>query len=405
MKKIRLKLYFWTQNVKCMISFDNTEVAFASKSNKDLSWAYWLFRIMNSNFMVQLGKVLLNVSMFLRLPVKGLIKSTIFKQFCGGEDLEECTKRINELAAYDVHTILDYSVEGKESEADFERSLKHILSTVENADEHDHIPFAVFKVTGMGKFGLLQKVNEKKALNTDEQAAYDRMVQRVDTICKRGYEAKVPILIDAEESWIQDSIDGLVEQMMERYNKTQCIVYNTLQMYRHDRLEFLKKSIEKAKQGQYLYGVKLVRGAYMEKERERAAKMGYQDPIQPDKPATDRDFDLAVAYCIDHLERVSLCCGSHNEQSSARLAELMTEKGIDKSDFRVYFAQLLGMSDHISFNLSKQGYNVAKYVPFGPVYEVLPYLIRRTEENSSISGQTSRELTLIQEEKKRRARA
>ncbi len=388
-----------------MISFENTEIAFKSKSNRDLRWAYLLFSIMNSNGIVMVGKYLLNIAMFLRLPVRFMIKGTIFKQFCGGESMEESNEKTEELAQYKVKTILDYSVEGKERENDFDNAAKMILSTVENASSHKDIPFAVFKMTGMGRFALLQKINEKKELSDEEEQEYQRVIDRVTMICKKGFELNVPILIDAEESWIQDAIDNIVDQMMEKFNKQRAIVYNTVQLYRHDRLQYLIDSIQKARQKELKYGIKLVRGAYMEKERERAEKKNYPSPINATKADTDRDFDGAVKVCVENIDVVSTCCGSHNERSSRLLTELMEEKGISKDDERIFFAQLLGMSDHISFNLSHAGYNVAKYVPFGPVYDVTPYLIRRTEENTSISGQSSRELTLIKEEIQRRKKS
>lgn len=306
------------------------------------------------------------------------------------------------LAKYNVKTILDYSVEGKESEKEFDASCKLISATVENAAKHTYIPFAVFKMTGMARFALLQKVNSGKSLNAKEEEEYERIVERVDAICKKGHELNIPILIDAEESWIQESIDRIVESMMEKYNKEKAIVFNTVQLYRHDRLAFLKKSIDDAKNKGLKYGIKLVRGAYMEKERDRAENMNYPSPINKTKADTDRDFDEAIKVCLDNIDIVSVCCGSHNEKSSQYLVDLMKEKNIDKGDERVYFAQLLGMSDHISFNLSHEGYNVAKYVPFGPVYDVTPYLIRRTEENTSVAGQASRELSLIKKEIQRR---
>jgi len=334
-----------------------------------------------------------------------MIKTTIFKQFCGGESMEESNFKTEELSKYNVKTILDYSVEGKENEKEFDKSCNLILKTVDNASTHRDIPYAVFKMTGMARFALLQKVNEDKKLDTDEEAEYERIVDRVESICKKGFELDVPILIDAEESWIQDAIDRIVEQMMSRFNKQKAVVFNTVQLYRHDRLKYMIDSIQTARENGLKYGIKLVRGAYMEKERERAQKKGYRSPINESKEDTDRDFDGAIKACIENLDIVSVCCGSHNEESSSYLARLMEENNLSRNDGRIFFAQLLGMSDHISFNLSNEGYNVAKYVPFGPVYDVMPYLIRRTEENTSIAGQSSRELLLIKKERKRRARS
>ena len=319
--------------------------------------------------------------------------------------MAESERVIKSLAEYNVKTILDYSVEGKESEKEFDKAYEMILKTVDNAAKHADIPYAVFKPTGMGRNDLMQKVNEKRELNEKEKSEYKRFIGRIDGICKRGFELGVPVLIDAEESWIQDTIDQAVHQMMLKYNKEKCIVFNTAQLYRHDRLNFLKESFEWARKNNIKYGIKLVRGAYLEKERERARKMNYTDPINPDKASTDRDFDGSIKLCIDNIDVVEVCCGSHNEASNHYLEKLLEEKGLAKNDPRIFFAQLLGMSDHISFNLSHQGYNVAKYVPFGPVYDVTPYLIRRTEENSSIAGQSSRELVLIKKERERRKSA
>lgn len=354
---------------------------------------------------VGMGKHLLTFARFLHLPVKFLIKSTIFHQFCGGETMEESNETSELLSKYNVKTILDYSVEGKESEKEFDASSRIISQTVENASKHHFIPFAVFKMTGMARFALLQKVNDGKELSENEKLEYERVLDRVNAICKKGFELDIPILIDAEESWIQNTIDNIVELMMEKYNKQKAIVFNTVQLYRHDRLEYLKTSVEKARSIGLKYGIKLVRGAYMEKERERALKMNYPSPINKTKEDTDRDFNAAIKHCIDNIDVISVCCGSHNEESCKYLVELMGQHNLEKNDKRIYFAQLLGMSDHISFNLSHEGYNVAKYVPFGPVYDVTPYLIRRTEENTSVAGQVSRELLLIQKERQRRKSA
>jgi proline dehydrogenase len=385
-----------------MISFENTEIAFKSKSNRDLNRAHLLFSIMNKRLIVQVGKLLFQIAAFLHLPVKFIIKGTIFKHFCGGETMAESESVIDSLSSFNVKTILDYSVEGKENEKDLDLSYELILATVENAAVHKDIPYAVFKPTGMARFALLQKVNDKLELNADEKEEFQRVVNRIDGICKKGLELNVPILIDAEESWIQDTIDNICHDMIEKYNGDKCIVFNTAQLYRHDRLEFLRTSFEWARSKGIKYGIKLVRGAYLEKERERAIKNNYTDPTNPDKEATDRDFNASIKLCIDNIDIVEVCCGTHNEESNQYLVSQMEEKGLSKDDNRIYTAQLVGMSDHISFNMSEVGYNVAKYVPFGPVFEVTPYLIRRTEENSSIAGQSSRELVLINKERERR---
>ncbi|MGB0915125.1 MAG: proline dehydrogenase family protein [Crocinitomicaceae bacterium] len=386
-----------------MISFENTEVAFKGKSTKDLKRAYWLFKIVANPKAVAFGKWATNFAIKTHLPIKGMIKATIFKQFCGGESIIESLKTSNQLAEYGVMTILDYSIEGKTEEEDFDRTVQEIIDTISQGKKNENIPFAVFKVTGICLFETLEKVNGGiENLDDNTQAKYNKLVERVDQICKAAYEADVPVFIDAEETWIQDSIDRLAKQMSLKYNKKRAIVFNTVQLYRHDRLAFLKSEIVHAKAEGYFLGVKLVRGAYMEKERERAEKMGYPSPIQPNKEASDRDYDLAVETVLENLDNTAACVGTHNEESSAKLAQLMVEKGIDKNDKRLYFAQLLGMSDHISYNLAHHDYNVAKYVPYGPIKEVLPYLLRRADENTSVAGQTTRELSLIIKERNRR---
>lgn len=384
------------------LSFENTEIAFQHKDKQALRKAYILFKILSSPFLVNVGKQLLRLALFLRLPIKWIVKPTIFKQFCGGETIAECANTTHILDAQNVGTILDYSVEGKEEEEDFEATCHEILKTIETAHNNQHIPFCVFKVTGIASNKLLEKVNAGHALTEQEQEEYNRVERRVNAICALAASTGTPVFIDAEESWIQDAIDQVAEKMMMRYNQEVCIVYNTAQLYRHDRLEFIKKSVAQAKEHNYYYGIKLVRGAYMEKERDRAEERNYPTPIQPNKASTDRDFDLAMQFCMENLDIVSLCAGTHNEQSSMLLAELIEESAVARDDKRVYFAQLFGMSDHISFNLSDAGYNVAKYVPYGPIREVMPYLIRRAEENTSVKGQTGRELSLIMRELKRR---
>lgn len=385
-----------------MIDFNNTEVAFAGKSDKDLKRAYWLFRLVGHPALVKTGRFFTVISFKLRLPVKGLVKKTIFRHFCGGENIEESKTKIAELGKYHIGTILDYSVEGQDNEKSLDATCAEIIKTAVVANQNERVPFCVFKVTGVARFEILEKVSAKKELSDEEKQEYLRVVNRVDSICKKAYESSTPVFIDAEETWIQDAIDGLAEAMMAKYNREKSIVYNTIQIYRHDRLAYLKDAHQRALNGGYKTGIKLVRGAYMEKERLRAREMNYTDPIQPDKAATDRDYDLALAYCVEHVHVISLCAGSHNEKSAQTLVQLMLDNGLDKNDKRIYFAQLLGMSDHISYNLSKAGYNVAKYVPYGPVKEVLPYLIRRAEENTSVKGQTGRELSLIMQEIKRR---
>jgi len=385
---------------KIMVSFDNTQIAFISKSNSDLKKSYFLFKLISNPLLVKYGGGLAPLG--LKLGFKGLIKNTIFKQFVGGEDIEDCNNTIAQLGKYNIGTILDYSVEGKESEIDFDACCKETIETIHRAKGDKHIPFCVFKVTGLARFDLLEKVSAKQVLSNEEVLEYERVKQRVNKICKEAHDNSKPIFIDAEESWIQLAIDDLANENMLRYNKNSAIVYNTFQLYRKDRLAYLQRSLEMGKAGGYHVGAKLVRGAYMEKERKRAIEKGYPSPIQDSKENTDKDYNLALEFCVDNIDRMGLCAGTHNEKSSLVLVDLMQKKNIAANDKRIYFSQLLGMSDHISYNLAQSNYNVAKYVPYGPVKEVLPYLIRRAQENTSVKGQTGRELSLIIKEKERR---
>lgn len=386
-----------------MISFENTEIAFKSKTNAELKRAYWLFKIIGSPTMVKAGKWSTNTALKLKLPIKGIIKKTIFSQFCGGETIEECTATINLLGSYNVGTILDYSIEGKTREEDFDSTVEEIIATIHAAKNDKNIPFAVFKVTGISRFELLEKANDLETNLSDlEKMELGLIISRVDKICLAAYENSVPVFIDAEETWIQDIIDRITLSMMKKYNKKKAIVFNTIQMYRHDRYKFLESEIIKSRDGAFHYGVKLVRGAYMEKERDRAAQKGYFSPIQPDKATCDTDFNRTLELILLNIDVMALCAGSHNEHSAQVLVDLIDKFGIAKNDKRIYFAQLLGMSDHISYNLSELGYNVAKYVPYGPIQEVMPYLLRRADENTSVAGQTSRELSLIMKERQRR---
>jgi proline dehydrogenase len=385
-----------------MISFDNTEKAFVAKNDADLIRSYRLFKIIGNPTFVKLGGLFTPLALNLRLPIKGIIKNTIYKQFVGGETIAECNESIKELAKYNIGTILDYSVEGKESEADFDACTEETIETINRAKEDSSVPFCVFKVTGLARFALLEKVSAKQPLSDAERDEWIRVKRRVGAICKQAYLYNKPLFIDAEESWIQPAIDDLATENKEKYNTEKAIIYNTYQLYRHDRFVYLEQCIKEAKEKNYHIGAKLVRGAYMEKERKRAKDMGYTSPIQPDKKGSDDDYNQALELCIKNISNVSICAGTHNEQSSMLLVDLMHKNNIQPNDKRVYFAQLLGMSDHISYNLSMSGYNVAKYVPYGPVKEVLPYLLRRAQENTSVKGQTGRELSLIIKEKKRR---
>lgn len=383
------------------MDFNNTEIAFFGKSGADLKRSYWLFKIIGWNWLIKLGPVLLKIFMPLWFPIP-IIKATIFKQFCGGESIEECETTITALNSQNVKTILDYSVEGKEEESVFDANVQEALTAIKKAESNSNIPFSVFKPTGFGRFDLLQKVNNNQPLTQNEEAEYDRVKSRIDKMCVAGFEANVPIFIDAEETWIQNPVDEIALEMMRKYNKEKAIVYNTAQMYRWDRVVYLNELKTIADNEGFFIGMKLVRGAYIEQERDRARKMGYEDPMQKTQEDTDRDYNLAVKFCIENIDKISLCCASHNEKSNLLLVDLMKEHKIDINDNRVYFAQLLGMSDHISNNMGKGGYNVAKYVPYGPVKDVTPYLIRRAEENTSIAGQTGRELSLILSEQQRR---
>ncbi|MEN7549003.1 proline dehydrogenase family protein [Rapidithrix thailandica] len=389
-------------NKVSIFSFEDTRVAFEAKTNKELKQAYFLFSNLNNTFLVALGTLLLRWILKLHLPLKNLIENTLFQQFCGGESIRECESTVRHLANYHIRTILDYSVEGEKSKKGFDQTEKELLQTIQKAATNPSIPFSVFKVSGIGPVHVLEKLQQGHALTAKEQEAYKLFKMRFENLCQTAAACKVRILIDAEDSWYQQPVDELAFEMMEKYNKDAAIVYNTYQMYLRNKLEQLKSDCERAKEKGYRFGVKLVRGAYMEKERARANKLNYPDPIQPDKQQSDEAFNAALKYCVGHKETISLCAGTHNEDSSYYLAKLMNQYSIHPSSPEVYFAQLYGMGDHISYNLAKAGYNVVKYVPFGPVKKVIPYLIRRVQENTSVAGQSSRELLLIKKELHRR---
>ncbi|WP_298519117.1 proline dehydrogenase family protein [uncultured Kordia sp.] len=382
--------------------FNNTENAFALKTDSQLDRAYFLFKLISNQPLVRIGTAVTNFAIKARLPVESLIRATVFDHFCGGTTEEECLPVVDNMFEKGVCSVLDYSVEGKEEEEQFDATLEKILKILNFVKEKQAIPFAVFKPTGFGRIDLYEKVGNEETLTNEEQEEWKRVVNRFDTICKKAYEMDVALLIDGEESWMQDAADAVVADMMRKYNKEKAIVYNTLQMYRWDRMEYLKQLHMDAKAQGFHIGMKLVRGAYMEKENKKAEEKGYKSPICISKEATDENFDTAVAYMLDNLDCMAVFAGTHNEESSYKVAEIMKEKGITNNDPRVWFGQLYGMSDHISFNLAKVGYNVAKYLPFGPVRDVMPYLIRRAEENTSVAGQTSRELSLLKQERKRR---
>lgn len=389
-------------NTKPSVSFENTEVAFAHKSDASLRKMYGLFTLMHYPFWLHTAISLANWGLKWKLPIKGLVKFTVFEQFCGGEDIPACRPKIEELASYGVGTILDYSVEGKIEIASYDRTKEEILKTIREANKMDHLPFAVFKVSGIANIHVLTKVQAGQALNQEEQDALGRAERRIKDLFAEAHQFQVRIMVDGEESWFQDVIDGWVKDAMREYNQETAIVYNTFQLYRHDMLRNLKDAHHDAVANGYFLGAKLVRGAYMEKERDRASEKGYPSPIQPNKEATDRDFNQALQFCINNKQRVFLVSGSHNELSNHMLTELVDLHSMNRNDDRVYSAQLYGMSDAVSFNLAKAGFNVAKYLPYGPVAEVLPYLSRRVEENSGIAGQSSREYLQIKKEIARR---
>ena len=382
--------------------FENTEIAFQLKSDSELERAYFLFKMISHQPLVRIGTAATNFALKAHLPVEGLIRSTVFDHFCGGVNEKDCLSVVENMYNKGVSSVLDFSVEGKEDEKEFDAAMEKTCELVEFAHTQDSMPIAVFKPTGFGRLRLFEKKGNGLTLTAQEEDEWNRVVVRFDKVCKLGKEKDVEILIDAEESWMQDAADDLVEEMMLRYNKDVPIVYNTLQLYRWDRLEYLKEIHKRAQDKGFKLGFKIVRGAYMEKERDRAEEKGYVSPICENKAATDDNFNETLKYILQHLDDISLFIGTHNEESSYLAMELMEQYGISKSDNRVWFGQLYGMSDHISFNLANQGYNVAKYVPFGPVKDVMPYLIRRAEENTSVAGQTNRELNLLKTEKKRR---
>jgi proline dehydrogenase len=384
------------------LDLQDTATAFAGKSDSQLKEKYRLFKMLNSPVLNSLGTAATKFALSLGLPVEGLIKSTIFEQFCGGETIEECEGTIAELARSHVGTILDYSVEGKFTEQDFDNTRDEIIKTIERAKGDPNIPFAVFKVTGVAPLGTLERLSKKKKLDAKSQAKCERIYKRVGEICEYAYSVGQPVFIDAEESWIQDAIDRLALEMMERFNRERAIVFNTLQMYRTDRLQYLKDTRRRAKEDGYIFAVKLVRGAYMEKEREHAKENGYPSPIQASKAETDADYDAAIDYCLRHCKDIAFVAATHNEKSTGELAIGMHDLGISPNHPNIFFSQLYGMGDNISYVLAKDGYNVSKYVPYGPVADAIPYLIRRANENSSAAGQVSRELEMIGREIKRR---
>ncbi|RYY39953.1 MAG: proline dehydrogenase [Chitinophagaceae bacterium] len=405
--------------MKPTLSFDNTTIAFASKSNEELKQAHWLFGLMGKPWIVQLGTRLAPWSIKAGLPVKGIIRKTIFRQFVGGETLEQTAPVVARLAKSNVQVILDYGVEGKEGEEAFETGCQEFIRVIEYAATQPNIPYMSVKVTGFARFALLEKIDDlmertpapslvKKyeaalqQLPAQEQEEWRRVSERMLRICEAAARAEVAVLVDAEETWIQDPVDALTMVMMDRYNKGRVVLFNTIQLYRHDRLAFLKDSYEAARQRDFILGAKLVRGAYMEKERKRAQERGYPSPIQPSKEASDRDYNDAVHFCIEHLDVISVIIASHNDRSNLLGVELLQKKDLPLDHPHVHFSQLFGMSDNITFNLAEAGCSVSKYLPFGPIGDVVPYLMRRAQENTSVGGQTGRELLLLKREMQRR---
>ena len=386
--------------------FSDTAQAFQHLTDADLRRAGALFSLIGKPWLVHVGSALAKLALALRIPLGWAVRPTVYAHFCGGESIADSEDTIEKLWAHNVRTILDYSAEGQTAEADLDATCSEVLATIQAADGDVRHAFAVFKVSGLSSNALLEKVGVAMAggdaLSREDEAAWMRVQRRVRTLCEATAAAGGRVMIDAEESWIQDAIDSLAEDMMSDYNRDRVVVYNTVQMYRYDRLAYLKAMVARAEEAGHRCGVKIVRGAYIEKERARAAERGCPSPIQPDKASTDRDFDLAMRWVLDRIDHVHLVAGSHNEESNLKLCAWMAETGLEPGDERVAFAQLLGMSDPITFNLSAHGYNVAKYVPYGPIREAIPYLIRRAQENTSVAGQTSRELTLLREEQQRR---
>ncbi len=390
--------------MKSNISFADTSIAFSYKSDKELRKSYLLFSSINNPIASKLGANIVKIALKVKLPIKGIIRNTVFQHFCGGETINQCDATIQKLADYNIKTILDYAAEGDAGESSYEKAVQEILKTVDKAATNPNISFSVFKPTGIASKKLLEKIQLGKALNAQEDKQMEATRKRFDTIAKKCFDSNIQLYIDSEDSFYQDPIDMLAYELMEKYNKQKAVVFNTYQMYRRGMLDNLIKANEKGRKIGYHVGAKLVRGAYMEKERERAEEKGYADPIMPDKKSTDKQYDDALRYCVENIDNMELCSGSHNENSNYFLTELFEKHQLSRDDKRIYFAQLYGMSDHISFNLANAGYNVVKYVPYGPIETVMPYLFRRAEENTSIAGQSSRELELIKKELKRRKR-
>ena len=382
--------------------FNNTRRAFALKSDDDLKQSIFIFKIINIPLLVPVGIFFTKLTLKLRLPVEWLIKKTIFKQFCGGISLKDCLPSIKEMYAKHVYSVLDYSVEGKDSDKDFDKATKTKIDIIKFASERDEIPFAVAKPTGLGRFEIWEKVTEGKPLSESETKEWENIKDRVNRICESAYEHNVRVMFDAEESWMQKAADDLILEMMQKYNKDEVYIFNTIQCYRWDRLAYVKDLIQKSTEDGFKLGFKIVRGAYMEKENMRASRLSYSTPICEDKEATDVNFNAVMCTCLDNLDKLSLFIGTHNEVSTYMAIQLLDQMKMEYNDQKVWFGQLYGMSDHISFNLGHEKLNAVKLIPFGPVRDVIPYLFRRAQENSSVQGQSSRELSLLLEERDRR---
>jgi proline dehydrogenase len=382
--------------------FEDTATAFALKSDTELERAYFLFKLIANEPLVKVGTAVTNFAIKAHLPVEGLIRATVFDHFCAGVSEDDSIETVDKLFSKNVHSIFDYSVEGKVEEYSFDQIRDRILNIFTYLTQRESLPFAVFKPTAMGSIEIYQKKSEGKLSTDKDLESWNRIGNRIEAICQKASQNAIPVLVDAEESWMQDAADDLLEELMEKYNKEEVIVINTIQAYRWDRLEYLKGLVERAKAKGFKIGIKLVRGAYMEKENERAQKLGYKSPICESKAATDENYNTILRFMMDHIDSFLIFAGTHNEDSNYLLMDLIDQNALAKNDPRIWFGQLYGMSDHISFNLSKEGYNVSKYLPFGPVKDVMPYLMRRAEENTSVAGQTSRELSLLKKERDRR---
>jgi proline dehydrogenase len=382
--------------------FNNLQAAFEDKSDRDLNRAYFLFKTISNPLISKTLTAFVKIAMWLRLPINSVIRATVYKHFCGGTTIENSQKTIDKLWKSNIGTILDFSVEGKESTTEFNRAMNETIASIQKASTASNIPFSVFKPTGLARFKLLEKINIHKQLSSEEEIERSEFEARIESICKISSQNKVPVFIDAEESWIQNTIDIFAVKMMQKFNKEQAWIFNTLQLYRNDRVTYFEKLLANARKNNFFIGLKLVRGAYHEQEIERAKRMGYPCPVHTVKRNTDLNYNRMLSMCIENIDIISVCAGTHNEESSTLLIDLLKKNKISKDDKRVYFSQLLGMSDHISYNAAKEGFNVAKYVPYGPLKDVLPYLMRRAQENTSITGQMGRELSNIISEKKRR---